>query len=408
MALACALFLAGPAEAQDAISDFFGTIFGGRPAGVQRARPRAARPHQIRPKIKPAPPVRDRHNDREAPVRDRPAALTPPAGAVLPPAAPQPGEAAAQQQEASFVVAVIGDSEAGTLARGLEETFAGDRRVTVLNKTQDDSGLVRDDFHDWRKAAKALLDGSQHVDVAVMQVGINDNQPLRQDAGRALEPLSKEFNEAYARRVEEIAAIFRDKNVPLVWVGLPIMRNAALSKAALNFNDIARQNATAAGARYVDLWEAFSDVNSVYRASGPDVNGGIVRLRGSDGVHFSPAGARKAAYFVEPEIKKVFEAKLQASPPPSAPAPPEQPAAALPDAQPQQNAPAATEPTTPAPPPAPTLIGKILPLNDSALSPGGALASMPAAGAPRAVGAPARPGRADDFSWPAKEAAPQK
>jgi hypothetical protein len=399
LVLVCALALAGPAEAQDAISDFFGTLFGGRPSNAQRFRPRVARPHQIRPKVKPAPRMRERRAVREIPARAPEVQTTP----AVAPAAPQPGDGGAQQAEGSFVVAVIGDSEAAMLAKGLDEAFTADRRVAVLNKTQDDSGLVRDDFHDWRKAVQALLDSPQRADVVVMQIGINDNQALRQDAGRALEPLSKEFNEAYAKRVEEVAAVFRARNVPLVWVGLPIMRNAALSRAAVIFNDIVRQNATAAGARYVDLWEAFSDVNSVYKASGPDVNGGIVRLRSSDGVHFSVAGARKAAYFVEPEIKKIFEAKVHAVPA----AQPDQPAAALPEASQQQAAPAAVEPAIPAPA-APTLVGKVLPLNDTALSPGGSLAGIPAPSPPRAGGAMTQPGRADDFSWRAKDAAPQK
>jgi hypothetical protein len=401
LVLVCALSIAGPAEAQDAISDFFGTIFGGRPSNAQRYHPRVARPPQIRPKVRAAPHPRERRIVKENPAR--PPEAQGAAGSNV----PQPGDPAAQQQAGSFVVAVIGDSEAAILARGLEDAFSADRRVAVLNKAQDDSGLVREDFYDWRKGATALLDGQQRVDMAVMQIGINDNQPLRQDAGRALEPLSKEFNEAYARRVEEIAAFFRDKNVPLVWVGLPIMRNAALSRAAMTFNNIARQNATAAGAHYVDLWDAFSDVNSDYKASGPDVNGAIVRLRSADGVHFSPAGARKAAYFVEPEIKKVL-ASLQATPP----AQPEQPAAVSPDGPVQPATPGGTEPAVaaPQPPPAPTLVGKVLPLNDQALSPGGSLASLPPpANAVRAPGAPSKAGRADDFSWPAKEApAPQK
>jgi len=404
LALACALFLAGPAQAQDAISNFFGTIFGGRPPSAQRARQRAV-PQQIRPKVRPTPHARRAPRDYAPHQPDAPS-LPPggPIGAGLP-NAPQPGPIGEQRQDGNFVVAVIGDSEAAILARGLQEAFAEDRRVTILNKAQDDSGLVRDDFHDWRKAARALLEGPQRLDMAVMQIGINDNQAFRQDAKRVLEPLSKEFNEVYAKRVEDIAAVFREKNVPLVWVGLPIMRNAALSRAALAFNDIVRQNATAAGARFVDLWEAFSDVNSVYKASGPDVNGGIVRLRSADGVHFSPAGARKAAYFVEPEIKKVFEAKLEAAP---TPAQQEQPAGALPDT-PQQVAPESAPPAVAAPeaPPAPTLVGKVLPLNDPTLSPGGALATLPATAPTRAP--TARAGRADDFSWPPKNAgAPEK
>ncbi len=125
---------------------------------------------------------------------------------------------------------------------------------------KEDTGLVRDDFYDWRAAAKALVDGPQHVDVAVIQIGINDDQKFRETDLRGLEPLSKPFNDLYAKRVEELARIFRDKHIPLIWAGLPIMRSQTLSNAALVFNDIDRQYAEAQGAHYVDLWEAFSTI----------------------------------------------------------------------------------------------------------------------------------------------------
>ena len=38
---------------------------------------------------------------------------------------------------------------------------------------------MRDDFYDWRAQAKALLEGPQHFDAVVIQIGINDNQKLR-------------------------------------------------------------------------------------------------------------------------------------------------------------------------------------------------------------------------------------
>jgi hypothetical protein len=380
-ALVCAVFLAGPAQAQDALSDFFGSIFGGRNANAQR---------ESRPRIKPAsaPGWADRQarakraraaQARQAQRRAQDQATqaqTPPGG---------------RQAAPSFVVAVIGDSEASRLADGLEEAFAGDARVSIVDRTSEDSGLVRDDVYDWRKAAKALLDGPQHFDLVVMQVGINDNQKLRLAPDNDLAPLSQPFNEAYAARVEEIADAFRDKNVPFIWVGLPIMRSPTLSNAVMVFNDIAKQRATAAGARYVDLWEAFSDVDSVYKASGPDVNGAIVRLRGPDGVHFNDAGARKAAHFVEPEIKKVLEAKLQPQPEPGSPTPgSDNPAASVPG----------EPPPAPAPAPEKPLAGAVIPLNGPVLSPGGALAKLPAVRAPQTAAAPAQPGRADDFTWP--------
>jgi hypothetical protein len=196
--------------------------------------------------------------------------------------------------------------------------------------------------------------------------------------------------------VEELAALFHDHNVPLVWVGLPIMRSESLSAAALVFNDIDRQYSGAQGAHFVDLWEAFSDVNSAYRATGPDVSGAIVRQRAGDGVHFNKAGARKAAHFIEPEIRRALEARLQ--PTPAEPAP-----VSTPGTAPKPETPEAVAPTPAAPPPKP-LAGKVQPLGEPALSPGGTLAGLPQPGTPLRApeAAPSQPGRADDFHWTEK------
>jgi hypothetical protein len=310
-------------------------------------------------------------------------------------------------------VAVVGDSLAGMLAQGLTEAFTDDPRVGILNKAREDTGLVRDDFYDWRLAVRKLLDGPQHIDVAVIQIGINDDQKLRL-GDVALEPLSKPFNEIYAKRVEEIATAFREKNVPLIWVGLPIMRSETLSTAALLFNDLDRQYAGALGAHYVDLWEPFTDINSVYKATGPDVNGAVVRLRAADGVHFNKAGARKAAHFVEAEIRRAMQASLQPSAPADAapadaPNPlspnPLAPSSGLtpPDALEPQPGEIPQAPLALPPPPKP-LAGKVQPLTEPTLSPGGGLAGLsgqPPAPPPGA--APSQPGRADDFSWPPKK-----
>ena len=377
LALVLAMLLIGatgapPAQAQDDVADFFSSLFGGH-----RAAPPRPKPH--RPAHRPKP-VRERAGPATS--------YSAPAGPAI--ARPAP----------SFFVAVIGDSEAGLLAQGLAEAFAGDPRVAIVNKTHEDTGLVRDDFYDWPKEAAKLLEGPRRFDMAVIQIGINDNQKLRIEGG--VEPLSQPFNEIYAKRVEEVASVFRDKNIPLVWVGLPIMRSDALSAAALVFNDIDRQYAGALGARYVDLWEAFSDVNSTYKASGPDIDGDIVRLRAADGIHFNKSGARKAAHFVEPEIRRGLEAALH---------PPQETPPAAPDAAPAEPAPGAeSAPQSPAspppveaaaPPPPKPLAGKIEPLTEPAVSPGGTLATLPPpAAAP--VAAPPPPGRADDFRWPQK------
>ena len=203
----------------------------------------------------------------------------------------------------TYFVAVLGDSLGQMLAQGLSEAFENRPEVAILRKAKENSGLVRDDFFDWTQATRDMLASGEKIDFAVMLVGSNDRQTLR-DANGSYEPRSPEWQAAYTQRIETIAAMFHDKKIPLVWVGLPILRSERLSADALAFNEFYRAYAEKAGATYIDVWEAFADEAGQYSAIGPDINGQTVRLRAADGVHFTKAGARKLAHFVEPEIRR--------------------------------------------------------------------------------------------------------
>lgn len=303
----------------------------------------------------------------------------------------------------TFFVAVIGDSLGQTLAEGLTDSFADQPEVSILRESKADTGLVRDDFYDWTKATQDLLASGKRIDFAVMMIGSNDRQTLRDGKGGAFEPLSPEWKQAYANRIEAIASMFRDKKIPLVWVGLPVLKSERLSADATAFNDLYREYAGKDGATYIDVWQAFANEAGEYSPTGPDVNGQIVKLRASDGVHFTEAGALKLAHFVEPEIRRTFEEmkdkESPESPAISAPAEADLPPA---DAAPANGATQAA-PSAPAPPAPKPIAGPVLPLTGPVRAPGGELASR--AGAARPIidqeqpGEP-KPGRADDFSWP--------
>ena len=133
-----------------------------------------------------------------------------------------------------------------------------------------------------------------------MLIGSNDRQTLH-DANGSYEPGTPEWQTAYTQRIETIAGLFRDKKIPLIWVGLPIMKSERLSADVMTFNQFYRAYAEKAGATYIDIWEAFADEAGQYSVSGPDINGQIIKLRASDGVHFTKAGARKLAISWSPK-----------------------------------------------------------------------------------------------------------
>jgi hypothetical protein len=63
-------------------------------------------------------------------------------------------------------------------------------------------------------------------------------------------------------------------------------------------------SAPISSARYIDAYASFIDEGGGYSDYGPDVTGKIKRLRDTDGVHFTDAGYRKLAHFVERELKR--------------------------------------------------------------------------------------------------------
>jgi hypothetical protein len=382
IALLAASLCAPAALAQDDPFGWFTHLFQPAPAPshVMKQKPATDR---RRPSTRPRQEARPRLHEKQTDM-----AGAKPQGPAAPP---------------TFFVAVIGDSLGQTLAQGLTDAFVDRPEIAILREAKVDTGLVRDDFYDWTKATQDLLTSGKRIDFAVMMIGSNDRQTLHDGKGGAFEPLSPQWKEAYANRIDAIAAMFRDKKIPLVWVGLPVLKSERLSADATAFNDLYREYAGNAGATYIDVWEAFANDAGEYSATGPDMNGQIVKLRTSDGVHFTEAGALKLAHFVEPEIRRTFdetkEKESPESPAISAPAEASLPPA---DATPANGATPTAPSARPAPPPKP-IAGPVLPLTGPVRAPGGELASR--ANAPRPIldqdqPPEPKPGRADDFSWP--------
>jgi uncharacterized protein len=198
----------------------------------------------------------------------------------------------------------------------------------------------------------------------------------------------------YKKKIEQMIGVLRSKGVPVLWVGLPVVRGPKATADTLFLDSFYRDEAGKAGITYVDVWDGFVDEAGRFEEKGPDVEGQTRQLRSSDGVYFTKAGARKLAHYVEREMTRLLAAR-------SAPI-------ALP-----------TEPATPdanallgQPAPRP-LAGPILPLVASSVGedqllggPGSRPVAIDALAARvlfkgEPLSAPA--GRADDFAWPRRE-----
>lgn len=253
---------------------------------------------------RPQPPPQQR--PRVAPAPKRPAAVAR-ESRQLP------------KTEIRHTVLVLGDSLARSLAGGLAEALGDRPDVAVLDKAQAQAGLLQSDFREWSAGVEAELGAERKPAAGVILIGAQDRGPIR-EGETVHEPLSPRWLALYRERTDAMIRLFAGRRVPLLWVGLPPGQNPGFSAAAVSLNALIRERAELGGAEYVDLWPGFVDAENRYAATGPDFAGQIRRLRLADGLHFTAAGARKAAHFVDLPLRRLLDA---ATPAPLETAPPD-------------------------------------------------------------------------------------
>jgi hypothetical protein len=202
---------------------------------------------------------------------------------------------------------------------------------------------------------------------------------------------SEKWAEVYGKRIDEMIAVLKAKGVPVLWVGLPVIRGARGKADVLYLNDLYRSHAEKAGITYVDVWDGFVDDDGDYVQRGPDYDGQVRRLRHHDGIHFTKAGALKLGHYVERELQRLMQAKAPIASP-------------IPDQTPQRPGGPMQRPDA-----GPVVSLTAIPGESDGLAGGPARppAADPVAARVLVKGETlaAAPGRADDFAWPRPEAA---
>lgn len=212
-------------------------------------------------------------------------------------------EPAITKQPNARKVLVIGDFMASALSDGLTMATANDADIVIEKGTDGSSGLVRTDHLDWPVTLKLQIDKYKPALVVIM-LGSNDRQQMSVN-GTKEKFRSEAWNNEYERRVAALIKTATDSKVPFIWTGLPSFQSPSLSADAATLNSLFRAKAEAAGGVFVDIWDGFADEEGKFVASGSDINGQPVRLRGSDGLSLTKAGKRKMAFYLEKDLRRL-------------------------------------------------------------------------------------------------------
>jgi hypothetical protein len=210
-----------------------------------------------------------------------------------------------------YQIFVLGDSFAAGLWSGVSRAIDGDLRISLNGRYKEDSGLSRPEYYDWNGALPKIL-ASNKIDIAIVMIGSNDAQPIRDGQTRYAFD-TQEWRDAYIKQVDQLMASLKGAGAAVYWTELPPMEAPKYDASMKIISDIHAERAKAAGIRFVETRAVFSE-NGKYSESGFDDTGEFVRMRSRDGVHFIKEGNNKLASLVMAAINKDIEVAVAAVP----------------------------------------------------------------------------------------------
>lgn len=187
-----------------------------------------------------------------------------------------------------LTIAALGDSLGDGLWEGLYRTLQKDKRFSVFRGTKNSVGFTTSDMTEQIDAAFA----AGPVDALAVMIGANDDRRSFFIDGKSQALFAtKPWIDLYRGRVQRFMDHAGSRNVPLVWVMLPVMRTPEATTAAQLVNRILTE--AAHGRPHVALvpvWAITADDKGAYMAHFEDLTGRKRLMRQADGMHFTEAG----------------------------------------------------------------------------------------------------------------------
>ena len=161
--------------------------------------------------------------------------------------------------------------------------------LKVLDLSKHSTGLLDKKSHNWAQVIKDTLAQNKDIKLLVMLIGANDPWG-RSINGKFYELNSSEWREFYARRVDEIYKIAKDRNVRVLWLSLPCMKKTGYEKKIKLLNEIYKSASEQNGQFFINTSEYLCQNDNFLTHL--NINGKRSKIRQDDGIHISKAGSQ--------------------------------------------------------------------------------------------------------------------
>ena len=220
--------------------------------------------------------------------------------ALAVPGTPRAELASRSETAPPVTVAIFGDSLAEGLWGALHRHFAGERGVRIFNATRAATGFNADSYDE---ALDRLL-ARGRIDLLIVQTGANDRQRAVALDGRDKAAFgSPRWHSFYSQRLTYFLARAQRQGMPVLWVGMPVMRDAPFDRGMRLISRLHQDHAERHGALFLDIAHFTADAEGAFVERLAAGAGRQRRFRHDDGVHFWEFGYDRVAAHVLATIR---------------------------------------------------------------------------------------------------------
>lgn len=211
-----------------------------------------------------------------------------------------------------FKIAFVGDSMADGVWGSMQRRIARDaclRNVLQLGRFAEiGTGLARRDKFDWVTRARSI--SAQFTpDVFVVSIGLNDRNSAIDPEGRTrVEINNPNWQSVYKDHISLFLTEVMKSNVTVIWLGLPVLRDDAANRDALEKNRLYRAAVAAVNhprVIFLEPWRLSGGDTDFYQ-SFFTIGDSKIQLRATDGIHFTTAGYDLIAQHLWPQILSTY------------------------------------------------------------------------------------------------------
>lgn len=160
----------------------------------------------------------------------------------------------------------------------------------VHDLSRQSTGLTMRRYFDWPAKLVDEME-AKNLTLVVIFLGPNDPWDLLAEGQRHLFP-SPGWATSYAMRVDEILAAAWQRQVRVIWVGLPAMQEGRIKEGAVLQNHIFHERASQWRTDYLATEPLIGLLSEPFQKFKVKDDGQRLNLRADDGIHLTPLGQR--------------------------------------------------------------------------------------------------------------------